>query len=475
MISLELGDSPLPWEYGDPLLLQLIDTPEMQRLRHISQLGLASRIYPSAEHSRFSHALGVMHLARRILEILMTRQPGLIGRELAVQIKVAALLHDVGHGPFSHVFQEIYPNAPHHEYWSQQIVLRGNGPAGLIRAFAASQGYDGEVWIREIIAFLGEAPLQGVRGVGKQIIASQLDADRMDYLLRDAHFTGVDYGRYDLEWLLHSLRVGMVAGNPRLCVDISKGPSALESYLTARNHMYRQVYDHKTVRAFESLLTLLFRTLTTYWHQQGRVPQATPQPLADFLAAAMTGGVPSVEHYLALDDTVILYALRSWANLPDSGDPLLRDLAWKSRLLQHRHPVYRRLKWHAFAGGEEVDDSIEDVNFFQDILAFFQQEQDTLLVIEDNVSLPVKLLVLVDCLDRTPYAHLHYRVTQGGEPVYVIQRGEKVTAAEEASSTIDFLGHARQRLARVFVDPRAMTAVQGLIREKFTSHYGQMG
>lgn len=470
MISLELDDTnAAPWEYGDALLLTLIDAPEMQRLRRISQLGFASHIYPCAEHSRFSHALGVMHLAKRILMLLMTRHPGLISREMALHIKAAALLHDVGHGPFSHVFEEIYPHAPRHEEWGRQIVLRPQGLSEKIRQFAEARQQNGEPLLAGIATLLASPPPTGA-AIGRQIIASQLDADRMDYLLRDAHFTGVDYGRYDLEWLLHSLRVGEVAGVPRLCVDITKGPSALESYMTARNHMYRQVYDHKTVRAFEILLTLLFRTILDYWQRKDTPPPATPPVLERFIAAALAGNIPAVEDFLALDDTVILYALGEWAALDPQGDPLLRDLVWKSRLLRHRQPVYRRLRWRLARGGE-ITDGIQEPEFFHALAAFFDAEGATPLPLQDptggELTLPVRLLVMVDKLERTPYAHLQYHGGQGEEPIYVVQSANRVVAAEQASSHMDFLGRSRWQMARVFVDPRAETAVRQLVHHRF--------
>lgn len=477
MISLHReanGPARDPVDWGDALLLELVDTPEMQRLRRIHQLGPADRVYPSAEHSRFSHALGTLHLAKRILATLLGRSGSLLDRETILQIKVAALLHDIGHGPYSHLFEMIAPNLVRHESLGWRMVER-DGPLRqtIVRHCRRLQ-------LAEENFFLG---LKGMLGVaeagvppvfGRQVISSQLDADRMDYLLRDAHFTGVSYGHYDLEWLLHSFRACRVGERFFLCVEISKGPSALESYIIARDHMYRQVYDHKTVRAFEVLMIHLFQLLLWYWQEEGGPPPQTPVPLVRFLEVMRAGGPLDIADYLTLDDAVLECAIGGWATLSPHS-PAAAELCWKSRLLRDRAPVYRRLLWQLDGVESAVSEQIHDPDVADAVDQFFQQMGQTRVMIcnpdGSQVSLPLFLLVRVDRLERAPYAHLQYMAGQV-EPILTVQEGQGtgqtvICPAEQVSTLIDRLGGSRRREARVFVDPRAVPAVEALLRAAF--------
>lgn len=294
------------------LLVDLIDTPEVQRLRRVRQLGLAVYAYAGADHSRFSHSLGVMHVARRILSRL-ARDHAIEPWDRLVTAS-AALLHDVGHWPFSHVVEEIV--GERHERWSARLV---EDPEGQVyRRLAA------------LDPRLPAAVVERIRHGGRprflaDLVASQLDADRFDYLLRDSRMTGVTYGNYDLEWILETLAVDP-AGD-RIVVH-EKGHLAVVAYLQARHHMYQQVYFHKTVRAADVMLrSLLDRAVDLT--RAGTLGFPPPDmPLGRALAgdAALTP-----ECFLALDDATLLYAMRVWAG---DRDPVLADLA--SRLLDRR-------------------------------------------------------------------------------------------------------------------------------------------
>ncbi len=298
---------------GEALLLRLIDTQEMQRLRRIRQLGMAYIAYPGAEHSRFGHSLGVAHMARRILDQL-ARSSSLDSGERFVCV-CAALLHDIGHGPFSHIYEKCVGGS--HEERSAEIIL--NEQSEVCQALA-----DFDSGLPERVA----AMLRGDESAGpcRAVISGQLDADRMDYLMRDSLMTGVKYGIYDLERLLRMMRFDARGGR---IVLSDKGLMPVEKYLQSRYHMYRQVYFHKTVTAAESMLASLLRRAAAL-AVKGRLAgaEAPDSRLARMLLrpASLTLG----EH-LDLDDAEMLSRIKQWALDPD---PILSDLS--NRLLRRR-------------------------------------------------------------------------------------------------------------------------------------------
>src|SRR5947207_7747382 len=201
----------------DALIFRLLAAPELQRLRRIRQLGLASLAYPGADHSRYSHSLGVMETARKILDQLA--KSFAIDEEGRIVCVVAALLHDLGHGPFSHVFERV--SGVHHEEVTHRVIL---DPESGVHAILVDHD---RAMPEQIVAFL---QCQPKRTFFCDIISSQLDADRFDYLLRDNLMTGARYGFYDLQWVLHALIIDEGEGGcDRLAVDI-KGISAVETY-----------------------------------------------------------------------------------------------------------------------------------------------------------------------------------------------------------------------------------------------------
>ena len=222
----------------DPTAERLLDTSVVQRLRYVRQLGLAHLVYPGATHSRFEHALGAYHLARRTLARLHEEGAleGIAADEGAV-VAAAALLHDVGHYPFSHALEEI--GVPHHEEISRPLVTDGD-VAAILRADTAS---DAPERIYALICGTSKSPLQG-------LISGSLDLDKMDYLKRDALMCGVPYGEIDEDRLMHALVVLDDPTTGRRGIGVrTKGLSALESLLFAKYQMYRNVYWHHAVRS----------------------------------------------------------------------------------------------------------------------------------------------------------------------------------------------------------------------------------
>jgi HD superfamily phosphohydrolase len=222
----------------DDLAIRLVDTRAFQRLRYVRQLGLAYLVYPGATHTRFEHALGTWHLAGRTLEMLQGRGEikGDVERDARV-VAVAALLHDIGHYPFSHALEEI--GAPHHEDVAGALLTRGE-IADVLRELIAE---DAPERVVELIRGRSASPLQG-------LISGSLDLDKIEYLKRDALMCGVPYGEIDVDRLIHSLTLVRDPDTGRSAVGVSeKGLSALESLLFAKYQMYRNVYWHHAVRS----------------------------------------------------------------------------------------------------------------------------------------------------------------------------------------------------------------------------------
>lgn len=289
----------------DAVLDGILDTRAFQRLRRVRQMGFASLVYPGAEHSRFGHALGAFHVAGRV-----TAQLGLAA-EVARDVKVAALLHDVGHGPFSHAWETAL-GAISHEAWGRRILAEDEELNGALAAVASDLP-------ARLDRFFAKAY---VPRVARKLVSSQLDVDRMDYLLRDAHYSGVGYSTYDLDWVIHALRVAPVreGDDPGdLVVDYRRGKHAVEQFLFGRFYMYAQVYYHKTVRAAEWMFLLAFRRFAEL-ARDGRAPTGLEA------AARLARREPvSVDAYLGLDDARVMVALEDWAR--GGVDPVLSDLA----------------------------------------------------------------------------------------------------------------------------------------------------
>lgn len=285
---------------ADALLINLIDSAEFQRLRRIKQLGLALYTYQGAEHSRFTHSLGVMHIMTRVLSHLE------IPEEVHMAARVAALLHDLGHGPFSHVIEKA--TCIKHEHWTEQILL------------------DPETEVHQILVDVDPHLPQTIASIYRheympsyvcQMVSSQLDCDRFDYLLRDSLMTGAKYGNYDLEWIIHALRLDL----ERQQIYVSaKGLYAVEEYLQARFYMFRQVYFHHSLRAVENMLISILR----------RAVRLMEDGLLGFVGSAVTKLLGRQEmttaEFLSLDDHDLMFHIKQWTHEEDS---ILKDLCYR--------------------------------------------------------------------------------------------------------------------------------------------------
>lgn len=291
------------------VILDLINTKEFQRLRRIKQLGTSSLTFHGAEHSRFNHSLGVYEIARRICDKFVRNYPSLEegdglwdDRERLVTL-CAALLHDLGHGPFSHTFEKIFDTD--HEAVTIAIIL---SPKTEINAVLREVGPDFPNQVASVIA--KEYPNPQV----VQMISSQIDADRMDYLLRDAYYSGVTYGTFDLTRILRVIRPSLNG----IVFDIS-GMHAVEDYVVSRYQMYMQVYFHPVSRGMEVILYhLMKRAKDVYLDEQQELGYS-----ASFLEPFFRQDW-RLEDYLRLDDGVLTTYFNHWT---DESDPTLSDLA----------------------------------------------------------------------------------------------------------------------------------------------------
>lgn len=285
----------------EALLIQLIDTPAFQRLRRIRQLGPASLTFHGAEASRFTHSLGVMTVARRAFDRLSTRYPQLLPYRATVLC--AALLHDIGHGPFSHTCEEIFHCQ--HEHWTEQILQHSLSVRTLLDQF------DPDLLPQLQQVYRKRHPVPCIW----QLVSSQLDCDRIDYLMRDSYFTGASYGKLDLDRIL--MAIGFDPVTQQMTVA-RKGMASIEHYLIVRYFMYAQVYNHpKNIAATWILTHALQRA-------QQHLQAGTLWADATVTAWLQQSAQPlSLDHYLKADDGVFVYHLQRWQEHPD---PVLSDL-----------------------------------------------------------------------------------------------------------------------------------------------------
>ena len=300
------------------VILDLINTKEFQRLRRVKQLGTTSYTFHGAEHSRFSHSVGVYEITRQICDLFARNYPtkdahdGLWNDGERIVALCAALLHDLGHGPYSHTFEHIFQTD--HEQMTTDIIT---SPETEVNQVLQKVSPDFPQKVASVIQKTYPNP-QVV-----QMISSQIDADRMDYLLRDSYFTGTKYGNFDLTRILRVMR----PYKEGITFDIS-GMHAVEDYIVSRFQMYQQVYFHPVSRSMEVILShLLKRAKYLYNKNELQLNGAT-----DLLVPFLTGNY-TLNDYINLDDGVLNTCFTVWRS---SSDEVLSDLA--SRFLD-RHPL----------------------------------------------------------------------------------------------------------------------------------------
>lgn len=280
----------------EEVIKQLIETKEFQRLRNIKQLGLTYLAFPTTEHSRFMHSVGVYYLVTQLLDVLeaKTGQAFEVKERLALQI--ACLLHDLGHGPFSHTSEEFF--GFNHEDYTIKIIEDKDTEVNKVLT-----NY-GESIIEEVVSFIKKTHHNPVLN---SILSGTIDVDRMDYLMRDSYFAGVSYGEIDIQRIFNVIDI-----KDNSIVFHEKGVKALEDIIISRYNMFSQVYLNKKALAYEVLVAEILGELRTLVDSQFKLPYSIEKVLPFF------DGNVSVKDYLLADDLVFLTLINDLANLEDN-------------------------------------------------------------------------------------------------------------------------------------------------------------
>jgi len=405
------------FDQADPVervVFDLIETSTFQRLRRIRQLGFANLVYHGAEHSRFAHSIGVLHVARRICESLE------LDDNDRLEVLCAAALHDVGHGPFSHAIEAVTGVA--HERFSRTLVEHPDAEARRLLA-----GVD-ETLPERVARYFGprrDFPRQ--RQVFLDIVSSQLDADRLDYILRDGLATGVKIGVYDFERILAMLQIYEAPptddtdGVVRLAVSY-RAREAVEGYLIARFHMFKQVYLHKAVRAAEKMLEATLRRAAELVGND----YDFDHPLDPAFRKLVCGEDLTPDEFVAIDDTDVWVALKKWRH---ETDPILSTLS--AGLLDRK--LYKTL---------DLDP--------QDPVAIARLiDRARELARRDGFN--PDYAVLVDRASDTPYRP--YDPTGGSAPAHIpiIDAAGEAIPIEQMSDLVHLLGRDAYKIIRLCV------------------------
>ena len=375
-----------------------LDSKEFQRLRRIRQLGGDFQVYPTAEHSRFSHSLGVYEIVRRMVTEIKSLSVELSEYD-KICVMLAGLLHDVGHGPFSHAFEHVTKHS--HEDYTAKIIL-------------------GETELNQVLAEVSPRLPEDIvsiiehnhpNDILNQIISGQLDADRMDYLLRDSYFSATSYGQFDLERILRTMRVRKIAENKKALVVKYTGIHSVEDYIMARYQMYWQVYYHPVARSYEAVFIQLFNRLKDIF-KDNKEYFSDMKVLIPFLEK----NVVSVEEYFKLDENSLLYCC---SLIQDKDDEIAADLA---RRLQNRRLF------------EYVDYSEENLAQIKNML----KEQ----------NLDEKYYLRVENVEASVYSP--YK----GRKILIEQLDGKIVALEKASTIVESITKGETKREGTIFYPR---------------------
>lgn len=375
-----------------------LDSKEFQRLRRIRQLGGDFQVYPTAEHSRFSHSLGVYEIVRRMVTEIKSLSVELSEYD-KICVMLAGLLHDVGHGPFSHAFEHVTKHS--HEDYTAKIILGKTELNQVLTEISPRLPED-------IVSIIEH---NHPNDILNQIISGQLDADRMDYLLRDSYFSATSYGQFDLERILRTMRVRKIDENKKALVVKYTGIHSVEDYIMARYQMYWQVYYHPVARSYEAVFIQLFNRLKDIF-KDNKEYFSDMKVLIPFLEK----NVVSVEEYFKLDENSLLYCC---SLIQDKDDEIATDLA---RRLQNRRLF------------EYVDYSEENLAQIKNML----KEQ----------NLDEKYYLRVENVEASVYSP--YK----GRKILIEQLDGKIVALEKASTIVESITKGETKREGTIFYPR---------------------
>lgn len=397
----------------DQLIWDLIATKEFQRLRRIKQLGTTYLVFHGAEHSRFSHSLGVYEIVRRMVDDVFVNRPEWDKSERLVAL-CAGLLHDLGHGPFSHAFEHVFDLD--HEQFTRRIIL-GNTEVNEVLSRVSDQFPQK---VSEVIA--KTYPNKQV----VSLISSQIDADRMDYLQRDAYFTGVSYGHFDMERILRVMRP-----QPDQIVIKSTGMHAIEDYIMSRYQMYWQVYFHPVSRSAEVILKKTLER-AKFLYKDGYDFKIS----IDHFTSFFEGNVKLAD-YIALDESIIMAYFQFWTK---EEDAILRDLS--TRFLNRK--LFK----------------FTDVDPAKDWEKLVQLEK-----LFDEAGLDPNYYLVMDSSSDLPYDF--YRPGEEGErvPIYLQLPNKDLSELSRSSDIVDAISGKRRTDHKLYY-PKDLLDVNNTIHEK---------
>ncbi|BAC14976.1 hypothetical conserved protein [Oceanobacillus iheyensis HTE831] len=357
----------------DRVIWDLIAAPEFQRLRRVKQLGTTNLTFHGAEHSRFNHSLGVYEIVRRIMMNFQDRVNW--DNEDRLLCLCAALLHDLGHGPFSHSFEKVFKLD--HEKFTQRIILEETTVNDILNKVSPNFAQK----VADVIAKTYPDKLV------VSLISSQIDADRMDYLQRDAYFTGVSYGHFDMERILRVMR----PMDDQVVIK-STGMHAVEDYIMSRYQMYWQVYFHPVTRSAEVILSKIFQRAKYLYEDDSYTFKLKPTHFISFFS----GGV-DLQDYLKIDEMIVYYYFQLWQ---EENDEILADLCERF--------INRRLfKYVEYNPDPQINAGMELYQLFNDAGI----NPDYYLVVDSSSDLPYDFYRPGEEEERLP---IHLLMPDGG-------------------------------------------------------------
>jgi HD superfamily phosphohydrolase len=426
------------------VLWNVIQTRPFQRLRRVKQLGFSDLVYPGAVHSRFAHSIGVFHTARRLMRVIDRYVPR--PEESKMHQALAALVHDVGHGPFSHAFESVGKRLnlkmAEHEHVSDTLI-RESEVAEQLHSLGSGFAAD----VADVVKGRGK------NHIYRAVVTSQFDADRLDYMQRDRLMTGVQHGAIDFEWLLANLEIGTVPygvdqealGNIETFVLGPKAIYAAEAFVLGLFQLYPTVYFHKATRSAEKIYTELLCRIVTLVKEGSTEKTGLPKNHA---LIQFANNPEDVENALALDDTVIWGALSLMA---EATDPCAAELAarLRDRRLYKCIDVRTAVEVKIIANPEEVDKTCAAIS-----------EKLTEWSAQNSNGSP---RIMIDEATRSPYKRLEE--TKGPlDQINIRTLGNKLVDLSSQSDVVNAI--KAFKLFRVYIadeDKDAKTAVEKIV------------